>query len=200
MRRDYKDTKKPRDRRRKARRHSDEPPTPGWVWMLAGLVLGLLLAGVAYYKGLAPAGPAASKPTQSKPVAAKTPAESEPAATGEQKQEKPGFDFYEMLPNFEVVIPERELDVRRDRERTPVREQGSYILQVGAFQNHADADRVQAKLALMGVESHIQKVSIDNQTWHRVRVGPIKDLDELNARRAQLLDAGVEMLIIRTGS
>lgn len=167
--------------------------------MLAGLVLGLLLAGVIYYKELAPAGQT-GRMTSSQEKQETTPAAKKPASPAQATPDKPGFDFYEMLPSFEVVIPERELDVRRDRERTPVRDQGSYILQVGAFQNHADADRVKAKLALMGVESNIQKVSIDNQTWHRVRIGPIKDLDDLNATRAQLLDAGVDLLIIRSGS
>lgn len=199
MTRDYKHTKRPKDRRSKARRQSDQAPTPGWVWMLAGLVLGLLLAGVFYYKDLAPVGKPGATAAGSEPGFYKV-VPRDPPGAAEETPDKPGFDFYEMLPNFEVVIPERELDVRRDRERTPVREEGSYILQVGAFQNHADADRVKAKLALMGVESNIQKVSIDKQTWHRVRVGPIKDLDELNATRARLLDAGVEMLIIRSGT
>lgn len=195
MTRDYKDARRPRDRRKKSRRKSDEPAAPGWVWMLAGLVLGLLLAGIVYYKDLAPVsqGPDGEyhKIVESVPP---EPKKTEPA------EKKPGFDFYEMLPAFEVVIPEKELDVRRDRDRTPVRDAGSYILQVGAFQNLADADRVKAKLALLGVESRIQKVSIDKQTWHRVRIGPISDLDELNAMRARLLDEGVEMLIIRSGS
>lgn len=196
MTRDYKDAKRPKDRRTRARRKSDQASTPGWVWMLAGLVLGLLLAGVAYYKGLGPELPAAARsPAAKDPATAES--STEPPAAAEKG---PGFDFYEMLPAFEVVIPEKELDVRRDRDRAPIRDEGSYILQVGAFQNHADADRVKAKLALMGVESRIQKVSIDRQTWHRVRIGPIRDLDELNAMRIKLLDAGVEMLIIRAGS
>lgn len=197
MTRDYKSAKRPKDRRKKSRRKGDEPATPGWVWMLAGLLLGLLMAGTVYYRELAPTGPRVSKqPEVQTKVADPEPA---PAEAQDAEQSKPSFDFYEMLPNFEVVIPEKELDVRRDRDRTPVRDEGSYILQVGAFQNHVDADRVKAKLALLGVESRIQKVSIDQQTWHRVRVGPISDLDELNATRARLLDAGVEMLIIRSG-
>ncbi|NNF51588.1 MAG: SPOR domain-containing protein [Gammaproteobacteria bacterium] len=201
MTRDYKHAKKARDRRSTRRRRTDEASTPGWVWLLAGLIIGLLLAGVAYYKDLVPAAPTIVSAGDSKKTPAKTETKNTEAGSAEEAaNKKPGFDFYEMLPSFEVVIPEKELDVRRDRERTPVREQGSYILQVGAFQKHADADRVKAKLALMGVESNIQKVSIDRQTWHRVRVGPIRDLDELNAMRAKLLDAGVEMLIIRSGA
>lgn len=201
MTHDYKHAKRPKDRRSTKRRRTDEAPTPGWVWLLAGLLIGLLLAGVVYYKDLVPTETKARTTGTSQKTQTKAEDDRAQAASSEQAADTgPGFDFYEMLPSFEIVIPERELDVRRDRERTPVREEGSYILQVGAFQNHADADRVKAKLALMGVESNIQKVSIDKQTWHRVRVGPIRDLDELNATRAKLRDAGVEMLIIRAGS
>ena len=196
MTRDYKSAKRPKDRRKKSRRKTDEPATPGWVWMLAGLLLGLLLAGTVYYRELAPSGPRVGK--QAEPQAQAAEPEAAQTEAAEPEPGKTSFDFYEMLPKFEVVIPEKELDVRRDSDRTPVRDEGSYILQVGAFQNHVDADRVKAKLALLGVESRIQKVSIDQQTWHRVRVGPINELDELNATRARLLDAGVEMLIIRS--
>jgi cell division protein FtsN len=162
--------------------------------MLAGLLLGLCLAGIVYVRGLPPSEPAAvaaSKAETTPPPPEKTAKVTKPDATS--------YDFYEMLPAFEVVIPEKELDVRRDRDRAPVREQGQYILQVGAFQAFADAERVKAKLALMGIESRVQKVSLDNQTWHRVRIGPVSDLDELNALRVKLLNAGVEMLIIRSG-
>ena len=53
----------------------------------------------------------------------------------------------------------------------PVEKPGAYILQAGSFRNHADADRVRALIAMQGVESKIQKVTIDKDTWHRVRVG-----------------------------
>ncbi len=194
MSRDYKHAKAHDDRRRRSRRSSDQAATPGWVWMLAGLLLGLCFAGIVYVRGLPPSEPAAV--TTGKPAKTSGPPEKTPKAT---KPDAPSYDFYEMLPAFEVVIPEKELDVRRDRDRAPVREKGQYILQVGAFQAFADAERVKAKLALMGIESRVQKVSLDNQTWHRVRIGPVSDLDELNALRVKLLNAGVEMLIIRSG-
>ncbi len=160
-------------------------------------MLGLCLAGIVYVKGLPPAGPT-ERTTAATPEAASG-SEAKQPAKPDTEAPPTSFDFYEMLPAFEVVIPEKELDVRRDRESTPVRQQGSYILQVGAFQAFADAERVKAKLALMGVESRVQKVSLDNQTWHRVRIGPVTDLDELNALRAKLQRAGVDMLIIRSG-
>jgi cell division protein FtsN len=62
----------------------------------------------------------------------------------------------------------------------------------------ADADAFRAKLAFLGVESKIQKVSIDSkETWHRVMVGPVVGLDEANALQKQLKDNKIDSLIMR---
>jgi hypothetical protein len=42
---------------------------------------------------------------------------------------------------------------------------------------------VRAKLALQGIESNAQKVTVGNDTWHRIRIGPIAKLDEVNRMR-----------------
>ena len=65
----------------------------------------------------------------------------------------------------------------------------SYFLQMGSFKTEADADNLKAKLALQGFESIVQTATIPDQgTWHRVRVGPLKNIDSINKVRADLLD------------
>ncbi|HZD54327.1 MAG TPA: SPOR domain-containing protein, partial [Woeseiaceae bacterium] len=122
----------------------------------------------------------------------------------EQSVPKPGgktpdsrFDFYDMLPNFEVIIPEQEKEVRTDTAAKAVVTPGVYVLQVGSFTNYADADRRRAQLALQGIESSIQRVVIDDKTYHRVRIGPIDDLDKLNMLRSRLRAANIDALRIR---
>lgn len=116
------------------------------------------------------------------------------------KEEKQTFDFYQMLPNFEVVIPEHDKEVQRSGEVSKVEEPGMYVLQAGSFQNSADADRLRAQLALVGLESDVQTVTIDrNQTWHRVRIGPFSNLDRLDQARKRLADNKVQALVIRVG-
>jgi cell division protein FtsN len=56
---------------------------------------------------------------------------------------------------------------------------------------------MRANLALLGIESHIQRVTIDDDVFHRVRVGPLDDLGELNRVRAQLRAARVDSLLIK---
>jgi cell division protein FtsN len=102
-----------------------------------------------------------------------------------------------MLPQFEVVIPEVDATASPDVQATAVETPGSYVLQAGSFRELADADRRQASLALLGIESRIQRVAIDDDTYHRVRVGPTEDLDELNQIRRRLWDAEIDVLLIR---
>jgi cell division protein FtsN len=121
-----------------------------------------------------------------------------PAPSGDEVA-KPRFDFYNMLPNFEVIIPEQEPDVSTDTVAQAVVEPGIYVLQAGSFTQHADADRRRAQLALQGIESTIQRVTIDDKTYHRVRIGPIEDLERLNVVRTRLREAGIDVLRIRLG-
>jgi cell division protein FtsN len=110
------------------------------------------------------------------------------------------YDFYEMLPNFEVVVPEKDKDVKRDLPATArIERPGVYVLQAGSYRNEADANRVQRQLALQGVQAKVQRVAVDADVWHRVRIGPISNLDELNKVRKQLQAAEVDALVIRVG-
>ena len=128
-------------------------------------------------------------------------AESKPAPASQEESEQQQFDFYEMLPKYEVVIPEQ--DAKGGAAPAvvagPVQKPGAYILQAGSFRNHKDADRVRALIAMQGVESKIQKVTIDKDTWHRVRVGPITNLQSLEDTRSKLRQAQIDALVIRVG-
>ena len=104
-----------------------------------------------------------------------------------------------MLPNFEVVVPEEDPDVARDVEPQAVVKPGIYVLLAGSFTSYADADRRRAELALQGITSTIQRVTIDDKSYHRVRIGPIDDLDELNLLRSRLRAAKIDVLRIKLG-
>ena len=117
----------------------------------------------------------------------------------EQEPEK-RFDFYEMLPRFEVVIPETESEVKDSGHGiVPLPSGGIYVLQTGSFRAFADADRMKAQLALVGLQAQIQKVTIDDKRWHRVRLGPFTDPKELRKIRSQLRQTDVDFLVLKVG-
>jgi len=189
-------------RKQSRKRKPDHEPYPGWMWMLFGLAIGLSVAFAIFVKYREVIQPSGVQQTASATV----PAELEPApvaepveASPEEPEQEPRFSFYDMLPNFEVVVSEEEPDVSRDSKVPAIETPGTYILQAGSFTNQDDADRRRAELALLGVESRVQRVMIDDRTYHRVRIGPIRDLDELNRMRARLRDAHIDVLRIRLG-
>ena len=189
--------KKPGKRRRTPVR---KPQYPGWVWMLFGLAIGLSVAFAIYVRDNEPASP---PPVARQPASlerAIDDSDEEPAETAvAEEPEESRFTFYDMLPNFEVVIPEQEPDVEADTQPRAIVKPGLYILQAGSFTRFEDADRRRAELALQGIESTIQRVTIDDKTYHRVRIGPTDDLEELNVLRGRLRAAKIDVIRIRLG-
>lgn len=166
--------------------------------MLFGLAVGLSVAYAIYQKYRVPPVTTAAAPRQqpASMVQERETAEYRQSAAEENSAES-RFTFYDMLPKFEVIIPDQEPEVERDVGHEAVEQPGVYMLQAGSFTENADADRRRAQLALLGVESRIQRVSIDDRTYHRVRIGPIDNLDELNRIRSRLRDASIDVLRIR---
>jgi cell division protein FtsN len=188
MSRDYKHSK---------RRTGGSSSLSGIAGFVVGLAFGLAVAVGVY---LFDRRPAARLAQEAPPVTRdETPAAGKPAPASAAQE--PQFDFYEMLPKFEVVIPEEDgtAPPAAGPGSGPVEKPGAYILQAGSFRNHADADRVRALIAMQGVESKIQKVTIDRDTWHRVRVGPITNLKQLEETRSKLRNARIDALVIRVG-
>lgn len=127
----------------------------------------------------------------------KAPADPEATATATAGEK---YDFYEMLPKFEVVVPEKDKEVKSDLPTAAkVDRQGVYVLQAGSYRNEADADRVRQQLSMQGIDAKVQRVAVDADVWHRVRIGPITNLDQLNKLRKQLQAADVDALVIRVG-
>jgi cell division protein FtsN len=58
---------------------------------------------------------------------------------------------------------------------------------------------VRDQLAKEGIDAKVQRVAVDTDVWHRVRIGPIMKLDELNKLRKQLQAADIDAIVIRVG-
>jgi len=188
-------------KRRRSTRAKKKQEYPGWLWMLFGLALGLSVAFAVYVKAREPSAVIAQA-AQPAPIPQSMIDDNGETAV-EMATAKPAasqrFDFYDMLPNFEVIVPEQEPDVTVDAAPHAIVEPGLYALQAGSFSSYADADRRRAELALHGIESQIQRVSIDDRTYHRVRIGPTNDLQQLNMLRSRLHTAKIDVLRIRLG-
>jgi cell division protein FtsN len=121
------------------------------------------------------------------------------AATS-NKDDKTRFDFYTILPGSESKVSKEEESKLKESAQEPVVPK-NYFLQVGAFQTSEEADNMKAKLALQGFEALVQTATIpDKGVWHRVRVGPLKDLEQINKTKADLLNNGFKADLIKVNS
>lgn len=193
MAKDYKNTAKPKEKKAK------QPSC--WLSMFAGLAIGLFVAFLVYLnehpqKTTNGQGPA--------PVVDKgRPADAEKQIANSEQQDSartPHFDFYNLLPEMEVFIPDQE--IAAEREKTSNDDNVVYYLQVGSFRNFEDADRLRAQLALLSLESHTQRVTIDGaynnkQTWHRVRVGPYTSTREMGKVRVRLQEQSMNPIVLK---
>ena len=173
--------------------------------LFVGLILGLSAAlVVAWYinklpspfvsRDKPPASLLGSEIKVEPPAPQAAPKQEEKQAKATPK-DKPRFDFYKILPGVEETVTEKEL---KQAAKQPSPTKDIYFLQAGAFQNMSDADNLKAKLALLGVEAKIQSATLaDKVVWHRVRVGPYTNVDDLNRMRATLKQNGIETSLIK---
>lgn len=92
------------------------------------------------------------------------------------------LDFYTILPETESTVTVKEINDADITIKTD-----SYFLQVGSFKTESDADNLKAKLALQGFEAIVQTANIPEKgVWHRVRVGPLTNIDDINKTRNEL--------------
>ena len=186
--------------KRRTKRPTKRTDYPGWLWMLFGLAIGLSVAFAVYVNDREPEVVAIVEGPEAASLETTIDDNGEdPLAPDEVESPKDRFDFYTMLPAFEMIITDEEPDVNEDVEPQAIDEPGVYLLQAGSFSTHNDADRRRAELALQGIVSRVQRARVNNRDYFRVYVGPIDDLDELNVTRSRLRAAKIDVMRIRLG-
>ena len=195
---------------RQATRGGNGAQKPAWLWVLVGLLLGIGLMLLVLLKGWAPLLRQKNLP-QPNPEAT-APREGEPPVA--EAKPKPNYDFYQVLPEAEVVIPDAELSAKARAEQqartnpgvapttTPATASlataaGRYVLQAGSYPDPKAADEAKAKLALAGFVAQVQPVTINGKTWHRVRLGPYASASELEAAKHSLADNGISAIALK---
>ena len=179
-------------RRRKAGRRKHDSRLPGWLYMFFGLCIGLAVAAGIYVSDRRD-GITVTKPKQARA------ARVEPAVEApEEKEDEVEFDFYDMLPNLDIPVFEDSKPATRPTQRSqPVETPGIYILQAGSFSNLTDAQRQEARIALLGIRAEVKKGEANGRTVYRVYTQPLDTPDKVNRTQKRLNDDGIETLAKR---
>ncbi len=175
-------------RRKKAKTSASTSILPAWIWLTLGILIGLGIAMVSRMNGRYIEDIQVISPTDHQ-------ANEEPT--------KRKFDFYTLLPELEIVIPQDESEPLA-KKPSPVNKPsqantytGGYLLQAGSFQQFNEADSLKARLALLGVQATIQSVDVNKKKWHRVHIGPSNDRQALEKLRTRLRSNGVDTLLMQ---
>lgn len=170
--------------------------SPSLGWFITGLALGLGGAVVLFYTGIIPSMPerpaAVAEPTTAEPGGALLDEPSPPA--------RRDYEFFTVLPEMETVVTERELAEPSPADPQPTAQPESnetLFLQVGSFRSEPDAEQMKARLALLGSQASIQKVTVDGVTWHRVRIGPVSGRRQADELRQQLQSNGLDVMVVK---
>jgi len=161
----------------------------------AGLGIGLAVAVAVFFwqsRALTAAQAAAESLARPEPRAAVK------SVAADETEEARSYDFYAMLPSQEVVVPEVGKETPAEPlPNSPIVRPGNYVLQLGAYRELAEAERLQTKLSRLSISASLQRIAIDADVFHRVRIGPVSNLESLNKTRARLRAADIDVVVIR---
>lgn len=147
----------------------------------------------------------------------------EAAASPPSRPAQPKFEFYNMLPEMEVVLSEAEVKEATAKSHQPPPKPATegatkpktdpsststpagdpsggetYLVQIGSFRRTEEAERLKAQLAMQGIQAQIQQVTINGKdTYYRVRTGALRGPQALNEVRGRLKKGGMEGTVIK---
>ncbi|MCK0713464.1 SPOR domain-containing protein [Chromohalobacter sarecensis] len=208
---------------RKRQAKSSRAGLPGWLWGVAGLIVGFALAQYLQQSAPEPVATVMPKPSNSASsgsdsTGSKDGDASSAGTSNEEASESrmPTFEFYTLLPESEVIAPkvdnttalptsnggESSAEASDDRAdevvANPSADGLKYMLQAASFRKVADAKRLASRLQDLGLIAKITEVQTSNdEIWHRVQVGPYQSTNELTRAQDLMVTQGIEPLLIK---
>jgi len=140
-----------------------------------------------------------------------------PAVSAEQKnvptkEPQPQYDFYQELPKASSKPPaapppkpepaKKPAPPKQEVSRANTALRGEvppprmqYFLQAGSFRKVEDAERLRAKLALLGQVTRLEQNKTGEQIWYRVMIGPFSSGEKMTEAKSQLAKQGFKVLL-----
>lgn len=163
-----------------------------WKWVLIFILIALFVVFLNYLR-TAPTEIKTKQQTTSAQTTKKI-AQAKPRHQNNKTQE-PRYDFYTILPETEFIVPDYEINTRSREEQLGKGKTTKYLLQAGSFREFDEADKLRARLALMGIESRVEKATIGKVVWNRVRMGPYSRSSSVSVIKKRLRKNGIDIIV-----
>jgi len=185
-----------RDYKYRANQNRKKPQQAKVAWWKWGLIILLISLFVVFLVFLRNSTPEVKLQQQSKTLSiSKKTEKPKPPKHQNKKPVEPRFDFYTILPETEIVVPDYEINTRSREERLGKRKASKYIMQAGSFRDFSEADKLRARLALMGIESRVEKAKVGNVVWNRVKMGPYTRSSSVSTIKKRLRKSGIDVIV-----
>ena len=210
MARDYKHRVQTNSYANSRSRRPKKAPNMVWRWLLVAVLIVAFVFFLNMIRKMVPEliGSKPETANQSLPDKAKLeqPGNQQQPTTQVEKNatpaaeiEEPRYDFYTILPQAEVVVPDYEIKSRVREELVGKSKAVKYIMQAGSFREATEADRHKAKLALLGIEARVEKAKVGNVIWHRVKIGPYDNPSSVATIKELLQKNGIGVIVTESG-
>ncbi|WP_133511808.1 SPOR domain-containing protein [Candidatus Thiosymbion oneisti] len=206
--RDYKT--KERLRPRPARRGGS-----GFFWFVTGAVVGAFGVGLAWTLQDQRPPPAAASPRAQAQAQAKPPTKprfvfhrllpelkvqvpNEEVGGTASPPPRPAPKSRQQKESSRAATPPKpRKTAKTEKPKRSTGDGASYLVQVASLRKASDAEQLKARLALLGIRSSIQQVTVKGKDYHRVRAGPYRGRQEVNKTRTLLSSNGLQAIAIR---
>ncbi|MCH8106220.1 MAG: SPOR domain-containing protein [Proteobacteria bacterium] len=150
-----------------------------WVWISLFMMLGLFAAFITFLDQKIVRNGESVQPSDSR----------------SENKTKPRFDFYSVLPDRVLDIPISEEERAAIENPTINKFAGKQVLlQVGSFQSANEADSLKAQLAFLGLEARIEPAIVNDDTWHRVILGPYTENSKFSRTKNLLIENKIKYM------
>lgn len=116
--------------------------------------------------------------------------DSQPAQISDSAEANSDFEFYTLLGNIEVEVPEASAISAEEDDII-------YWLQAGSFRDPGDAEEMRVSLLLQNMEAEVKPFSHEGTLWHRVIAGPFQTRTQMNKAKETLVRSGVNPITLR---
>jgi cell division protein FtsN len=171
---------------------------PKIVWLLTPL-LAVAFVGFLFFLATVPSGDEldavkgdAKKVLQTGVSRAKEEARKE----AEKIAAKPAYDFYKLLKDSDVPVPNAEESHYKSTPKTDEAKY-QYNLQAASFRTSEQADRLKVQLILENLAASIEEVSVKGTPYYRVMVGPFTDRSIMNKAQDVLANHRINAIVFK---
>lgn len=156
-----------------------EKTTSPWVWVFLITMLGSFAAFIVFLDQKIVNNSRAQKTEQQ----------------SSDNRTRPIIDFYSVLPDRKVEITISEEQQEGIKNPSINKTSGDKVLlQVGSFKSAGEADSLKAELAFLGLEAEVRSARVNDDTWHRVQVGPFASNSALSKAKNLLIENNIKYM------